>query len=91
MTRFLRRRQRPLIGVVLLGLTINAWVQAGTFAVLVILLASAAVLAVVAFEFMFTSASAVHHSKQMEQAIKAIEADRPRRQIEPARRKELTR
>jgi type IV secretory pathway VirB3-like protein len=88
--RFLRRRHRPLIAVVMLGLTVNAWVQAGTFAVLVVLIAGAAVLAIVALEFLLTGASAAHHSMQMEQAIKAIKASR-RKQVEAARRKELTR
>lgn len=90
MKRFLRRRYRPLIAVGMLGLTVNAWVQAGTFALLVVLIASVAVLAIVAFEFLFTGASAAHHSMQMEEAIKAIEAGR-RKPVKAAKRKELTR
>lgn len=82
--RFLRRRWRWLVAVALLGLLVNVWVHDGTFALVVLLVASAGFLVLVFFEFVVTGASAAHHSLQMERAIKAIEADR-------AARRELTR
>lgn len=75
------------VGVVLAGLAVNAWVQAGTVAFLVILLASVAVLATVGTEFLISGYSAAHHSKQQEKAIKAIVAARRQRRIEAANRR----
>jgi Tfp pilus assembly protein PilO len=84
-TRLLRRhRLRLTVAAVLAGLTVNAWIQAGGAALLVLVLASTAFVALVGFQFLFTGASAAHHALQTERAIKAVEADK-------ARRKELSR
>lgn len=76
-----RRWHTAAVAAVLTGMAVNVWRDAGTFAFLMVSLAGAGLWLVVAAVMAVSGLSAVHHAKQMEQAIAAIEASRRRRVV----------
>lgn len=79
--RYLRRRRlRLAVTAVMTGLTVNAWIQAGGSAMLVLLLAATGCIFAVAFTATTAGYCAAKHSLQTRQAIQAASA---RGQIEP--------
>jgi cobalamin biosynthesis protein CobD/CbiB len=81
MIRSLKRRWRWLCAVVLAGLLVNVWLHDGVRVLAVLLVASTAFLLLVFFEFVVTGASVAHHARRVEESIKAIDADRARKEL----------
>lgn len=81
---FLRKHWQPIGWVLTGGLAVNAWIQSGTAAMVVVVLAGVGCVVLVGVLGLVTGASAAHHSLEEEKAIRVIEASR-------AGRRELTR